>query len=96
MSLRNKLKPDPNADGNHTTFLEDILGRITRYATYLFNKLNPTNFDEVKRVDLVGKAHTNKTTGQTISTPHVHEKDEVREATEEEIPKRAKTSHDES
>jgi len=92
MSQRNKLKPDEEASGDHTTFLEDVWGRIIRYATYIQSWLNPTGFDEVKRVDLEGKPHINKTTGETISTPHVHEKasTEVRKALENEIPKSLK------
>ncbi len=91
MSRKKKLRPDDNAQGDHTTFIEDIWGRIIRYATYLLNFRNPTGFDEIKRVDLLGDEHYNKVLGEFISTPHVHEKNcpgEVRHANKDEIPKR--------
>ncbi|MCP5503101.1 MAG: hypothetical protein H7A25_24595 [Leptospiraceae bacterium] len=91
MSKLNKLKPDPNAEGNHTTFIEDIYGYILKYATYIRNILNPTGYDEVKRVDLFGDEHFNKKINEMIDTPHVHEKGipgNIRKANEEEIPKR--------
>lgn len=88
-----KIKPDENASGDHTTFLEDIFGFIFRYATYIRNLLNPSGFDEVKRVDLIGAEHFNKKDGEDIETPHVHGKDipgGVRRATDDEIPNRNK------
>jgi hypothetical protein len=93
MGKLKKIKPDDQADGDHTSFIEDWIGRIIRYATYVKNKLNPKGFDEIKRVDLFGGVHYNKTTEEYIPTPHVHEKGipgEVRNANDDEIPKRNK------
>jgi hypothetical protein len=43
-------------------------------TTYKKNSKNPTTgFDEVKRTDTKGKAHTNSD-GSKVPTPHVHEK----------------------
>ncbi len=97
MSRLNKLKPDPEAESNHTTFIENIWGEILKYATYFRNRLNPSGFDEVKRVDMVGKGHRNKHTGEQINTPHVHEKGakgDVRKARKDEVPKREKRKND--
>ena len=94
MSRLNKLKPHLEAKGDHTSFIENILGYIIKYATYVVNKLNPTGFDEQKRVDLQGNTHFNKITKEIISTPHVHEKNiigGVRKANTNEIPKRNKS-----
>jgi len=93
MAVRIKLKPCTEATGDHTNFLVDILGRITNYATYIFNRLNPSRFDEKKRVDLYGKGDFNKVTQKIVETPHVHESDAVggvRPAKDDEIPKRNK------
>lgn len=93
MAKLNRLKPDNDASGNHTTFLEDAAGFIAKYATWIVNLLNPTKFDESKRVDLEGDEHFNKITGKYIDTPHVHDKNtpgNIRNAETDEIPKRIK------
>lgn len=93
MARFKKLKPDKDALDDHTTFIETLLGKILRYATFFKNKLNPNGFDEVKRVDLFGDQHFNKVTNEFISTPHVHEKGiqgDIRNANEDEIPRRNK------
>lgn len=92
MSRLTKLKPDPQANGDHTTYLENIWGQIVKYATYVRNFLNPTGFDEVKRVDMEGKGHRNKVRGVDVASPHVHDKETpggVREAEDHEVPKRS-------
>ncbi|MCB1177394.1 MAG: hypothetical protein KDK36_07435 [Leptospiraceae bacterium] len=89
----NKLKPNPEAEGDHTSFIENFFGKIIRYATYIKNIFNPSGFDEIKRVDLIGQNHYNKATGDFVGTPHVHEKNipgEIRKANEDEIPGRNK------
>jgi RHS repeat-associated protein len=63
----NNRKPDPNATGDHSVI--DKNGN----TTYKQNSKNPTGFDEAKRTDVKGKAHTN-TNGSKVETPHVHEK----------------------
>jgi hypothetical protein len=93
MAKINRIKPDNQAEGDHTTFLEDFIGRIIKYATYLKNKLNPNGFEEIKRVDLYGGSHYNKVTEEKIPTPHVHEDSaigEIRNANDNEIPRRNK------
>ncbi len=93
MSRLNKLEPNSEAEGAYTSYIEDLWGYIVKYATYIVNKLNPTGFDEKKRVDLSGNEHFNKETKEFIKTPHVHEKESkggIRKAKDEEIPKRSK------
>jgi RHS repeat-associated protein len=73
---RKKLKPDPNATGNHSTFRKDpVTGEITHYETYKpqINVKNPNAWEVEKRYDAKGKAHTNKFLGEKIDTPHVHD-----------------------
>ena len=84
----NHLKPDSNAQGDHSTFKKSSDGTTTNTATYKQNPQNPSGFDEVKRVDVQGGAHKNKS-GQNVATPHVHEKgQEVRPARPDELPKK--------
>ena len=72
---KNKLKPDSKAEGAHTTFARDpATGKITHYATYEPNPLNPSGFDEVLRFDGVGASHINKVSKVDIPTPHIHSK----------------------
>jgi hypothetical protein len=66
-------------------------GNIMNTNTNKENPQNQTRFYEIKRVDVVGRGHTNKNTGKEVPTPHVHEKDipdGVRPARNDEIPKR--------
>lgn len=78
----NKLKPSSEATGDHSSFKTDADGNITNTATYKQNPQNPSGFDEVKRVDVTGKAHNG------VETPHVHEpKKPVRPAKPEDLPK---------
>ena len=77
---KNKLKPDPDAQGAHTTFKRGPDGTIEHYATYEPNPRNPSGFDEVLRYDGVGKSHNN------VPTPHIHEGKIVRPADPWEIP----------
>lgn len=64
------LKPSSDKTaGPHSTFKRDpSTGKITHYATYKPNPLNPSGFDEVLRFDGVGAAHNG------IPTPHIHNK----------------------
>ena len=77
---KNKLKPDPDATGPHTTFKRGPDGTIEHYATYEPNPKNPSGFDEILRYDGVGKPDNN------VSTPHIHERKIVRPANPWEIP----------
>lgn len=76
----NKLKPDQNAQGDHSTYKTDKNGRITNTATYEKNPKNPSGFQEKKRVDVKGKSHNG------VETPHVHENGKTRTATKEDLP----------
>ena len=76
---KNNLAPSKEAVGDHSTFKRDKNGNITNTATYKKNPKNPSGFQEVKRVDRVGKSHGG------ISTPHVHENGKVRPARIDEI-----------
>jgi RHS repeat-associated protein len=89
----NKLKPDPLATGNHTTFKTNNMGKVYKYETY--KQTNSGHFNPVKRFDggkpdgSAGAAHVNKKTKQAIPTPHVQGKDipgGVRPASPYEIP----------
>jgi len=83
----NKLKPDPNAQGPHTTFKTDPkTGKVTGYTTWQPNPRNPSGFDPRKRVDVRpgGRAH------RGVPTPHVQGKripNGVRPARKNELPK---------
>jgi len=75
MSFTNKLKPDPAAAGDHTTFKRDpATGRITHYETWTTNKKNPSGFDTQRRYHGTGEPHFNKATRVDVSSPHVHDK----------------------
>ncbi|WP_394829802.1 polymorphic toxin type 24 domain-containing protein [Pendulispora albinea] len=84
----NRLAPDPNASGAHSTFKRGPDGKVSNHAEYEPNPRNPSGFQEVKRVDVTGGAHRNPD-GTVIDTPHVHEAGGrgVRPATPEEIPR---------
>ena len=93
---RNKVEPVAGAEGPHSSWKVDPkTGEITRTETYMPNPQNPSGFDTVKTVDLTGKPHRNKKTGEAVPTPHVQGKEDngdaipggVRPATPEEIPK---------
>jgi hypothetical protein len=84
----NKLRPDSNAEGAHSAFKRGEDGNISNTATYEPNSNNPSGFQEVKRVDVTGKAHTNPD-GSVVATPHVKEAGQkgVRPALPEELPR---------
>ncbi|KAA5535569.1 RHS repeat-associated core domain-containing protein [Paenimyroides baculatum] len=90
----NRLKPNPAAVGAHSTFSRGLNGRIFKYETYEMTKNG--FFNPVKRFDGglpnggAGAAHTNKSTLESIPTPHVQGKTipgGVRRAEIWEIPK---------
>ncbi|WP_414538761.1 RHS repeat-associated core domain-containing protein [Stenotrophomonas forensis] len=85
----NKLQSDSNAQGAHSVLKRGADGNISNTATYQPNSNNPSGFQEVKRVDVTGKAHTNPD-GSVVATPHVKEAGQkgVRPALPEELPKR--------
>ncbi len=71
---KNKLVPDTNAQGDHTTFKQDSkTGEITNYETWTVNEKNPTGVDSQKRYDGIGEPHFNKVTKERL-LPHVHDK----------------------
>jgi len=88
---RNRLQPDPSAQGAHTTFkIDPATGKITKYQTWEPNPRNPSGFDSGVRFDGSGSAHFNKVTGEPVPTPHVHDPlapGGVRPALPSEIPK---------
>lgn len=70
----NKLKPDLNAQGAHSTFKRSPnTGEITNYKTWQPNTKNPSGFDLIKGYDGIGKPHTNSVTKQDLM-PHIHDK----------------------
>lgn len=93
---KNRLGPNPEAtatppriaEGDHSVPKRDTDGKLTGFAEYVPNPKNPSGWDEKKRVDVKGKAHTNSD-GTSVPTPHVHEAGvkDVRPPTAEETPK---------
>lgn len=89
---KNKLTPDPNATGPHTTFRRDADGNVTTHQEWEPSQKNPTGFDAGKRVDTQyakPTPHFNNTTGKDVPTPHVHDPSVpggVRPATPDELP----------
>ncbi|MEN2424288.1 RHS repeat-associated core domain-containing protein [Streptomyces rimosus] len=70
-----RLRPDPDATGPHTTFRRDgTTGQVTHYAEWgpQDNPRDPAPWKMTKRADMVGPAHYDRTTGETIPTPHVN------------------------
>lgn len=84
----NKLPADPYAAGAHSTFKRGEDGNISSTATYEPNSNNPSGFQEVKRVDVAGKAHANPD-GSIVPTPHVKDAGQkgVRPALPEDLPR---------
>jgi len=74
----NKLEPNREAVGDHTTFQRGTNGKIHKYETY--EKTSSGHFNPIKRYDggkpdgSPGKPHVNKKTGESIPTPHVQGK----------------------
>ena len=86
---KNRLTADQDAVGPHSTFNRNADGNITGHAEYTPNPRNPTGFDEVKRVDTQhANPHTHKdrSTGNAVPTPHVHEGKNCRPARPDELP----------
>lgn len=78
---KNKVKPDPKAKSEHSTFVTDSSGKVTHYASYKPDERYPSGFRETIRFDGVGKPHG------TIAPPHVHlPKDICRPALPDELP----------
>ena len=75
---KNKLKPDQDAKGAHTTFKYNNKGQISNYATWYRNLRNPNGFFLYKRVDLY-QSHNG-------IIPHVHVGSKVRYPFPHEIP----------
>lgn len=89
---RNKLVPDPDAQGPHSVFRRGEDGRITHYEEFRpqSNPKNPNPWESTKRFDGEGKPHYNKQTGEQVETPHMHDPmapDGVRSPTPDELPK---------
>jgi len=82
----NRLRPNPQATGPHTTFRRDSQGNVTHYAEYTPNPRNPTGFDEVKRVDT---QYANPHAHGNVPTPHVHTNQPpyIRSACPDELPR---------
>lgn len=85
---KNNLKPVSEAGGAHSVYKTGPDGKIRNTATYEPNAKNPSGFQETKRVDVTGKAHTNPD-GTVVPTPHVKEAGTrgVRPARPDELPK---------
>ncbi|MDQ7778907.1 MAG: NosD domain-containing protein [Planctomycetota bacterium] len=89
----NRLPPDPNATGAHTTFRRDPeSGEVTHYQTWepQSNPRDPHPWEPTIRFDATGGAHYNKVIAQDIETPHVHDPSTpggIRSPRPEELPK---------
>lgn len=91
---KNKLKPDPKAQGEHTVFRRDPkTGTVSHYATYKPQTNPRKNFpwEPVQRYDGYGSdKHYNKKFKRDIFAPHIHDptcEGGVRPAEPFEIPK---------
>jgi hypothetical protein len=89
---KNKLEPDPSAQGNpHTRVKRDpVTGEVTNYETYKNNPYHPKGLELEKGYDGKGKPHYNKKTGEEVDTPHIHDPNTpggVRKPEIDEIPK---------
>lgn len=83
--MKNKLAPDKNAGGDHTSFQRDKDGNIYKYETY--KKTKTGHFDKVKRFDGGKPDGSQGAPHNGINTPHVQEKKGVtRKPTPEEYP----------
>jgi hypothetical protein len=91
--LRKRLKPDPQAEGDHSTYRRNgSTGEISKYETWRqqTNPRDPKKFESVKRLDTAGRDHFNKLTEKGVDAPHVHDRDApggVRKAEPDELPK---------
>jgi hypothetical protein len=85
---KNKVGPDPSASGPHSSIKRGPDGKISNYATYKPEPRNPSGHNEIKRVDVTGRPHTNPD-GTSVPTPHVSEVGQpgVRPARLDELPK---------
>ena len=90
---KNHLTPDSKAEGPHSTFRRDANGNVSHHAEWKPNPKNPTGFDQTKRVDTQYSnphTHVNKTTKNTVPTPHAHDRSApggVRPARPDELPR---------
>ncbi|RSM41123.1 hypothetical protein DMB66_56465, partial [Actinoplanes sp. ATCC 53533] len=69
-----RLRPDYNAEGPHTTFSRDgTTGQVKKWATWIpqTNPHNPAPWEMVERFDLQGPAHVNRD-GTRVPTPHIN------------------------
>jgi hypothetical protein len=96
---KNKLKTDPDAEGDHTVFRRDDNGDIYKYETYELTKngyYNPEiRFDGGKPDGTSGAPHVNKKTLDAVPTPHVQGKRvDVRPPTLSETPNNKRFKND--
>ena len=88
-----KLKPDPNAQAEHTVIRRDKgTGEIIKYETFKpqSNPQNPNPWEPDIRFDRYGPAHFNDVTKQKVPTPHIQGKSipgGVKKAEPHDIPK---------
>jgi hypothetical protein len=73
-------------------FRRGLDGRVRSYVTYIAqtDPRAPSRWQVAKRFDGEGRAHYNRSTGQAVPTPHVHEPTAaggVRAARRREIPR---------
>ncbi|SDI19727.1 toxin 24 [Chryseobacterium taeanense] len=90
----NKLSPNKDASGDHTSFDRDVNGNIYKYETYEKTKsghFNPTKrFDGGQKGGTPGAPHIDKTTKKPVTTPHVQTKKETRKPTPDETLKNSR------
>jgi RHS repeat-associated protein len=89
----NKLHPDPDATGDHSTYDKDDNGNTYKHQEWNENSRNPNGFDPGKRFDggkkdgSPGAPHYDRRTGTNTPTPHVNERNgHVRPPNNNEIP----------
>ena len=85
----------PDAEGDHSVFKKDNMGKITQIQEFNTPRdpRNPNKFEPGKRVDTQHSnphAHYNKKTKKKIATPHAHDPNTpggIRPARTDELPK---------
>ena len=90
--MSNKLTPNKEAVGDHSSYSRDKSGNIYKYETYEKTKtghFNPTKrFDGGKPDGSSGNPHIDKKSGQSVTTPHVQDKSgNARKPTNDELPR---------
>ncbi|MBN1853268.1 MAG: hypothetical protein JW829_11110 [Pirellulales bacterium] len=83
---KNNLKPDPKAEGPHSTFKRNSEGKVSGHTEWKpqSNPRDPKPWEQVKRVDT---QYANPHIHGDVPTPHTHQGGRIRPAHPSELPK---------